>query len=103
MGGAGAQGALVVTNMKMKVTTMKGGGVGVEGASEITTGLCVTEKLQHNNQVALSNYRLLSVFYCLSVLYCLCSTLCALLSALCSLCCPSSSAEAHRHCSAPAD
>ena len=49
MGGAGAQGALVVTNMKMKVTTMKGGGVGGEDASEITTGLCVTEKLHIYN------------------------------------------------------
>ena len=49
VGGAGAQGALVVTNMKMKVTTMKGGGVGGEDASEITTGLCVTERLHIYN------------------------------------------------------
>jgi hypothetical protein len=32
----GPRGQLVVANMKMKVTTMKGGGVGGEGASEIS-------------------------------------------------------------------
>ena len=49
VGGAGAQGALVVTNMKMRVTSMKGGGVGGEDASEITTGLCVAERLHIYN------------------------------------------------------
>ena len=38
MGGAGAQGALVVTNKKMKVTTMKGGGVGGEDAVKLQLG-----------------------------------------------------------------